>query len=279
MNILVTGGAGFIGKHLVNDLVRHRHNVASFDLQYGDDLLKGFSGTFDAIYHLAVLSRPLAQSAPRKAVDVNIKGTINMLEHARKCDAKVIFTSASSVYGIPNHSPVKEDEPHSPVSVYGATKSAAESLILTYNRLYSIDYLIFRFTNVYGLGQKSTREVIPAFINATKKGEAITITGSGKQSRDFVYMDDVVHFLVRALEEDKKNMIFNLGSGKETTINKLIELVATVTGITPEIISRPVELEERWGFGADITCLRDVFGEVPKTSLEEGLKRIWEGME
>lgn len=276
MNILVTGGAGFIGKHLVNELVKHRNNVASFDLQYGDDLLKGFSGTFDAIYHLAVLSRPLAQSDPRKAIDVNIKGTINVLEHARKCDAKVIFTSASSVYGIPMHSPVKEDEPHSPVSIYGATKSAAESLILTYNRLYSIDYLIFRFTSVYGLGQKSTREVIPAFINATKKGNAITITGSGKQSRDFVYIDDVVHFLVSALEEDKKDMIFNLGSGKETSINKLVDLIANVTGITPEMISKPTELEERWGFCADITRLHDVFGEIPKTSLEEGLKEIWE---
>lgn len=279
MNILVTGGAGFIGKHLVSELVKHRHNVASFDLQYGDDLLKGFSGTFDVIYHLAVLPRPLAQSDPRKAIDINIKGTINVLEHARKCDAKVIFTSASSVYGIPMYSPVNENAPHFPVSIYGATKSAAESLILTYNRLYGLEYLIFRFTSVYGLGQKSTREVIPAFINATKKGEAITITGSGKQSRDFVYMDDVVHFLVRALEEDKKNMIFNLGSGKQTSINKLVELIATVTGITPEIISRPVELEERWGFAADITCLHDVFNEVPKTSLEDGLKKIWKGME
>ena len=278
MRILVTGGAGFIGKHLVNELVKQGHDVASFDLQYGDDILKGFSGSFDTIYHLAVLPRPLAQSDPRKAVDINIKGTINVLEHARKCDAKVIFTSASSVYGIPGHSPVKEDAPHSPVSVYGATKSAAESLILTYNRLYGLDYLIFRFTSVYGLGQKNTREVIPAFINATKKGEPITITGSGKQSRDFVYIDDVVHFLVRAFEEDK-NMIFNLGSGKETSINKLVDIIATVTGITPEIISRPVELEERWGFAADITCLHDVFSEVPKTRLEEGLKKIWEGME
>ena len=276
MNILVTGGAGFIGKHLVNELVRHKHNVVSFDLQHGDDILKGFSGTFDAIYHLAVLSRPLAQSDPRKAVDVNIKGTINVLEHARKCGAKVIFTSASSVYGIPSHSPVREDALHSPVSIYGATKGAAESLILTYNRLYSMEYLIFRFTSVYGVGQKNTREVIPAFINATKNGEPITITGSGKQSRDFVYIDDVVHFLVRALEEDKKNMIFNLGSGIETSINKLVDLIANVTGITPEIISRPTELEERWGFCADITHLRDVFSEVPKTRLEDGLKKIWE---
>jgi len=279
MNVLVTGGAGFIGKRLVNELVRHRHNVASFDLQYGDDILKGFSGTFDAIYHLAVLPRPLAQTDPRKAIDVNVKGTVNVLEHARKCGAKVIFTSASSVYGIPARSPVEEDAPHFPVSVYGATKSAAESLILTYNRLYSMDYVIFRFTNVYGRGQKSTREVIPAFINATKNGEPITIMGSGKQSRDFVYINDVVHFLVRALEEDKKNMILNIGSGKETSINKLIELIATVTGITPEIVSRPVELEERWGFCADISRLRKAFSEVPETTLEEGLKKIWAGMD
>ena len=91
-----------------------------------------------------------------------------------------------------------------------------------------------------------------------------------------MYIDDVVHFLVRALEEDKKNMIFNLGSGIETSINKLVDLIANVTGITPEIISRPTELEERWGFCADITHLRDVFSEVPKTRLEDGLKKIWE---
>lgn len=279
MNILVTGGAGFIGKYLVKELVKRDHNVVAFDLEYGDDIQDSMSGTYDAIFHFAVLPRPQAQQEPQKAVDVNVKGTVNVLELARRCGAKVIFSSASSVYGIPMHSPVGENNPINPVSVYGATKRAAELFIQTYYKLYSsINYLIFRFTNVYGPNQKGTREVIPAFLNSIRNEDSITIYGSGKQVRDFVYIDDVVHFLIRALEPDKKNMILNLGSSKETSIIELVKIIENVTEKKAEIISRPVELEERFGFTADITRMENVFGEVPKVSLEDGLRKMWEEM-
>ena len=154
------------------------------------------------------------------------------------------------------------------------TKAGAETLIETYYRLYGIDYLIFRFTNVYGPMQ--TFGVIPSFINAISEGKPIVIFGSGKQTRDFVFVDDVVHFLVRAIEEDKKNMKLNLGSGKTISIKELAELCIKIAGKRCEIINRPVERDERWGFSADLTSLKEVFNEVPETSLEEGLKKTFE---
>ena len=278
MNIAVTGGGGFIGSALIKALLKENHQIVSFDLKSDDNIVQGISGKYDVIYHLAVLPRPEAQTNPQKAIDVNIKGTINILENARKNDSKIVFTSASSVYGIPLQSPVDERTPCRPVSVYGASKLAAEIMVQTYSRLYSIDYVIFRFTSVYGPNHHSTREVIPAFLTKLRNNEPVTIYGSGEQSRDFVYIDDVVHFLHRAGEEDVGNKVFNLGSGESTSVCELLETMGTVTGIKPEVVSRPVELEERWEFETDLSKLKEAFGEVPETTLEEGIKKIWRGM-
>jgi len=272
--ILVTGSRGFIGKHLVKALKEYGHNITEFDLVLGNDVTKPIEGDYDIIYHLAAYSLIKTRDNPWKAIDVNIKGTLNVLELARKCNAKVVFSSASSVYGIPLYKRVIETTPIRPVSVYGMTKASAEILIETYYRLYGTDYLIFRFTNVYGPMQ--TFGVIPSFINAINEGKPIVIFGSGKQTRDFVFVDDVVHFLVRAMEEDKKNMKLNLGSGKTISIKELAELCIKIAGKRCEIINRPVERDERWGFSADLTSLKEVFNEVPETSLEEGLKKTFE---
>lgn len=273
MRILITGSRGFIGSNLVKTLRARKQDITEFDLQLEDDITKEISGNYDIIYHLAAYSLIQARSNPQKAIGINIKGTLNVLELARKCDAKIIFSSASSVYGIPLNNAVRETDSIQPVSIYGATKASAEILIETYNKLYGIDYLIFRFTNVYGARQKAG--VIPSFIDKIKRDEPIIIFGSGKQTRDFVFIDDVTHFLLRAAEPNKKNTL-NLGSGIATTIIELANMCAKVVGKNPKIVNRAVERDERWGFSADVTRLKEIFREVPKTSLEDGLKKTWE---
>ena len=275
MKILVTGSRGFIATHLVESLRKRKHDVTEFDLELGDDISKGVTGNYDVIYHLAALPLIQCRDTPQRAIDVNVKGTINVLELARECNAKVIFSSASSVYGIPLNNIVNESAIIHPISIYGATKASAELLIETYHKLYSIDYFIFRLTNVYGPNQKMG--VIPKFIDSIKRDEPIIIFGSGKQTRDFVYVDDIAHFLRRAIEPDKKNMTINVGSGIATSIIELAEMHAHASAGRNEIINKPVEADERWGFSADITKLKEFFGEVPITSLEEGLKKTWEG--
>lgn len=294
MKILVTGARGFIGKHLAKALKKQGHDVVEFDLPFGDDLAYAVKGKYDIIYHLAVLPLISMRTNPQKGIDCNVKGSLNVLECARECDAKVIYSSASSVYGIvepakvvlssaygsgpdkhANHAfPVSEDARIQPVSVYGATKAAAEILFETYHRLYGLDYFIFRFTNVYGPGQ--INGVIPAFMARIKNGRHVIIHGPGTQKRDFVYVEDVVHFLVRALEADKKNMAVNLGSGTATSIRELVDLCVKVSKNAVEVEYQHVEADERWGFSADITKLKDVFREMPKTALEEGLNKTWE---
>lgn len=271
MQILVTGSEGFVGRHLVKTLKEREQDVTKFDLKLGDDITKKVEGNYDIIYHLAAYSLIQTRDNPQKAIDVNVKGIVNVLELARKCGAKVIFSSASSVYGIPLNDVVKEKDTIQPVSVYGATKAAAEIIIETYHKLYSIDYLIFRFTNIYGTDQDFG--VIPNFMKSIKNGEPIVIFGSGKQTRDFVYVKDVVHFLLRSVEPSKKNMTLNLGSGTATSIVELAEMCTEISGGQSEIINRPVDRDERWGFRADLTRLEKVFNEGPKTCLEEGLKK------
>lgn len=274
MKILVIGSRGFIGRHLVRALRKQKQDVTEFDLVLGGDISKGMVGNYDVIYHLAALSLIHCRGNPQKAIDVNVKGAINVLELARECDAKVIFASASSVYGIPRNDIVNESAIIQPVSIYGATKASAELLIETYHKLYNIDYFIFRFTNVYGPNQKAG--VIPNFMNKIKRDEPLIIYGFGKQTRDFVYVDDVVHFLLRAMEEDKKNMTINLGCGMATSIHEIAELCGEVAGRDIAIINRPVEQDERWGFRAELTKCKEIFGDVPMVRLKEGLDKTWE---
>jgi len=236
MRILVTGAAGFIGSHLLKALEDLGHEVVALDIKYGHDITKNESllhSDYDVIYHLASCWLTFARDNPRQAIDINVKGTVNVLECARRCKAKVIYSSASSVYGKRVTGRTDESAPLQPVSVYGATKVAAETLIQTYNRLYGIPFFIFRFTNVYGPNQEGGLYQI--FSERLLKNEPVVIYGSGEQTRDFIYVEDVVHFLLRALERDKKNEIVNLGSGKETSINEFVRICASILGVVPTI--------------------------------------------
>lgn len=276
MKILVTGSAGFIGNHLVKTLRERKHEITEFDLKLGNDITKEIPGDYDIIYHLAAYTLIQARSNPQKAIDVNIKGTLNILELVRKCDAKVIFTSASSVYGVPRSVPIKEDTFLHPTSLYGATKVAGETLIQTYASIYGIKYFISRCSNVYG--QKQTMGIIPTIMDQIRKEERVFITGKGTQTRDFIYVADLVHFLCRAMEI-KENITANIGSGKETSINELVEMCYQIANKPINCLHTQQDMDERQRFCADISQLKEIFDEEPKTNLQEGLIKTWEGFE
>lgn len=276
--VLVVGSRGFIGSELVKNLKEQELEVVEFDLALGNDISQGvIGGYYDIIYNLATVSLIEARTNVEKAIDVNVKGMVNVLECARRCNAKVILSSASSVYGIPTTDKVKENMALNPVSIYGATKVAAELLVETYHKLYNIDYFIFRFTNVYGNGQRVG--VIKTFFEKMKKDEPIVISGSGKQKRDFVYINDVVRFLMYALSSDIKNDVVNLGSGTVVTINELLAMCMAISNKKLKIEHVQKDIDERWGFRADLSKLESIFNEVPETEFEEGLKNVWEERE
>ncbi len=272
---LVTGSSGFIGSHLVRELKSQGYKVIEFDCDTGCDVCNPIHQNYkcDIIYHLAACPLIHTRDNPLYSIDVNIKGTANILEHARRTRAKIIYSSASSVYGIPDSSIVKEETELHPTSIYGATKASSELLIRTYNHLFNIPYTIFRFTNVYGPGQ--VNGVIPAFFKSIRDNKPVTISGDGNQLRDFVFVDDVVRFLVQASSPDIIGT-FNLGSGCCYTINQLFDLCCHVAGKTVKRVYSPSQRDERSLSTVDLTRLRECFDKTPSTDLEEGLKRTWQ---
>lgn len=289
MKALVTGSSGFIGTHLVKELRAKGHEVAEYDIDGGYDITAGVPrGKYDVIYHLAVLPLTRARDSPQLAVDVNIKGTVNVLECARRNHALVVFTSASSVYGdtyrqvmrsSDNYKtmhtiPIAEHTALTPVSIYGATKVAAEYMIQTYHTLYGIKYMIFRSTNVYGPGQKSG--VIPTFIKLVSEGKPIIINGSGEQTRDFIYVGDMMRYFVEAATTPLHNRTINVGSGTETSINQIVQALQEIAGKKIEVTHKPQDEDERGAFKANLTLLESTFGRLPDTRFTDGLRKTWE---
>lgn len=240
-NILVTGGAGFIGSHLVDTLVSNNSVTVLDDLSNGfksnvnlkatfihSDISKKkffeeFAVDIDLVYHLAAqTSVSVSVANPKLDFEVNFEGTKNILEFCRKKNIpQLIFTSTSAVYGNPVYLPIDEEHPKNPVSPYGKNKLDAEKEIQKFSEMYGLQYTIFRPFNVYGLRMNSS--VIDILAKATRKGKNFQINGDGKQTRDFIFVDDVIKVL--SLTGLFKNEIINIGTGKETSLNELVEAV------------------------------------------------------
>lgn len=271
MKIIVTGSAGFIGKHVVDALNQLGHEIVEVDIDSGTnimDLTDDDFKTTDAVIHLAAYSLIQSRENPAEAFSVNVGGLVHLLELCVRNDVKLIMASASSVYGVPNYVPVNESHGNNPVSVYGVTKLAMENLVEIYHNTRGLVYTIFRFTNVYGPGQ--VNGIIPTTINNIKNGDTITLTGTGMQTRDFVFIDDVVHFIVRGLEKDKTG-IFNLGSGVETAIVTIVQTIGDIIGEAPVVLHTQPDGDEREQFCASVRKLRGIFKEKPTTPLGKGL--------
>ncbi|HIE38835.1 MAG TPA: NAD-dependent epimerase/dehydratase family protein [Anaerolineales bacterium] len=298
MRFLITGGAGFLGAPLANRLVAEGHQVRAIDdLSAGDPARLDERVLFtrgsvldrpklwtllqdvDCVYHLA--ARVLVSESilyPREYNEVNVGGTVSVMEAMRDAGVRrVVLASSGAIYGEQAHQPVREDQPPNPQSPYAVSKLAAEYYVRTIGALWGIETVVLRIFNAYGPGQNlppSHPPVVPRFLQQALRGGSLVIFGGGAQTRDFVYVDDVVDALVTAATaRDVDRRIVNVGSGRETSINSLVALVAEVVGREVEVLHSPAESGGVSRLHADISLARRLLDYEPRVDLREGLRR------
>jgi UDP-glucose 4-epimerase len=297
MRFLVTGGAGFLGIALSNRLAHDGHQVRVIDdLSAGDPARLDERVLFtrgdvadrpklwtllqdvDCVYHLA--ARVLVSESilyPREYNDVNAGGTVSLMEAMRDAGVRrVVFTSSGAVYGEQAHQPVREDQPPNPQSPYAVSKLAAEYYVRTIGALWGIETVILRIFNAYGPGQSlppSHPPVVPRFLHQALRGGSLVVFGGGGQTRDFVYISDVVEALVAAATAaDVDRRIVNVGSARDTSINDLADLVAQVVGREVQVLHSPAEGGGVSHLCADIACARQLLNYEPQMDLVQGLR-------
>jgi UDP-glucuronate 4-epimerase len=307
MNVLVTGGAGFIGSHVVERLLDRndrvvvlddfndfydpavkRRNVAGFasrvqlvEADIGDTtkLRETFQqGRFDTIVHLAARAgvRPsLAQ--PQLYTQVNIVGTQNLLELAREFGVKkFVFGSSSSVYGVNEKVPFAEADPiFNPISPYAATKLAGEALCHVYHHLYGLDIACLRFFTVYGPRQRPDL-AIHKFTRAIAAGKPIEIFGDGTTARDYTYVDDILQGVLACLDRKLGYAIINLGESRTVKLSELVGLIEKALGKTAKLQRLPPQPGDVPITFADISKARRVLDYRPQVGIEEGIARFVE---
>jgi len=303
MRFIVTGGAGFIGSNLVEGLVELGDVTIIDDLSSGnldnlehllkrDDVslerlsvtdleeMKPHFEDIDCVFHLAAISNISSSVAdPLRTNEVNVKGTLNVLLAARDSGArKVVFTSSASVYGDTEEVPTTESALPNPLSPYAVTKLAGEHYCDVFSDLYGLETTSLRPFNVYGPRQDPNSQyaaVIPLFIRSLLEGEAPTIDGDGEQTRDFVYVKDVVRAFIQALDHRAKGA-YNIAGGKGISINELFRQVSSIIGVDVE----PLHGEPRPGdvrhSTADITRAKRYLGYEPEYDLRRGLEETIE---
>ncbi len=290
MNILVTGGNGFIGSHVVDKLAEENHNVTTFDLAEpykqplnhinGDILdfnkLKEATKNIDVIYHLAAVSNVnKAYKDPIKCINLNSTGTINILEAARVNNIKrVIFASTVWVYAGSKEENVDEKSPfHMPGAghIYTSTKIAGELFCHDYKELYDQDFTILRYGIPYGPRARETT-VIPIFVRKAINKEPLTINGSGKQYRNFIYVEDLAEGNVLALNELAKNKIYNLDGTEPISIKQVAETIKSNMGDV-EIIHKEAREGDYKGKTVSSEKAKIDLNWQPKTTFLEGMKK------
>lgn len=295
-NVLVTGGAGFIGSNLVRLLLDEGDDVTVVDnltSGYAENL-DGLAIEFvegdvrdaalmneiakgrDVIYHLAAsVGNTRSIEHPIEDSEINIIGTLRVLEAARHGGVrKLVFSSSAGIFGELKHLPIREDHPVEPDSPYGASKLGAEKLCLTYAKMYELECVCLRYFNVYGVRQRfdAYGNVIPIFAYRMVHGEPVTIFGDGEQTRDFVNVKDVARANMLAGRSRGVSGAFNIASATAITINALVDMLVAASGITPVISFGPPRLGDVRDSLADISAARQAIGYVPSVGLEEGLK-------
>ncbi len=286
MKILITGGAGFIGKYLANRLCSE-HEVTIIDNFYRknnielntkvtiieQDITKDFEELIsknDIIYHLAAISQVMTSiEDPELTYKVNIEATKNIVAACTKHKKKLIFASSREVYGTQKELPVKLNAELNPENPYAASKIAGESLIKSYAKSYGLDYNIVRMSNVYGLGD--VERAIPKFIDMFKNNKEVELYGSEKII-DFIYIDDVVNAFVKL--KDKSELTLNLGAGVKTTLVELANLIKELTNSNSNINISSERKGEVAKFQADISETKTKLEWEPMTSLRDGLTKI-----
>lgn len=310
-SILITGGAGFIGSHLVERLLsegnwqvsvvddfndfydpsikhanveRHRSNpnfkITSADIRDPRALATVFvESSFDCIVHLAARAgvRPSLKE-PRLYVETNVNGTLNLLELARENGIKqFLFGSSSSVYGTNAKVPFAEDDPiFNPISPYAATKAAGELLCHSYAHLHDLRIVCLRFFTVYGARQRPDL-AIHKFTKLISSGESIPVFGDGTTRRDYTYVDDIIAGVRAAIDYDQSNFeIINLGESRTVELRELISLLEKELGQTAKIDRQPMQPGDVPQTFADITKARRLLNYDPQTQIEAGIAKFVE---
>lgn len=294
--ILVTGGAGFIGSNLVKQLIAdnnsvtvldnfmsgYRSNLDSFpgiqiiegDIRDKNAVEKAMRGA-EIVFHLAAsVGNKRSIDQPILDAEINVMGTLQVLEAARKTGVRKIVTSSSAgIFGELKTIPIKEDHPIEPDSPYGCTKLCEEKLCLSYAKLYDIEAVCLRYFNVYGPNQRfdAYGNVIPIFVFRMIRNEPIIIYGDGEQTRDFVYVDDVVQANIKAADSIGVNGAFNIASGKRVTINRLLDIITKGNSTTIKIEHGPERPGDVRHSLADLSLALEKINYTPTVDLESGI--------
>lgn len=304
-SVLITGGAGFIGSHLCDRLIQYGYDVIVLDNEstgrkgnvnpkakyiHGDilnpvDLDSAFDRDVDIVFHLAAqVSNIKSFEDPAYYLAVNVQGTLDVLKKClEKQIPRLLYASSMHVYGQPTQVPTPETAPCNPLSYYGITKYAAERFVHRTAEREDLDFVFnvtsFRMFNVYGPRQSLSNPyqgVVGVFIGNLIRNEPLTLYGSGRQSRDFIYIDDVIEAWIAALDAPETyGQVFNLGTGKDMTILELIDVLSKMTKQSPNslIIRRPALEGDQEHICADIEKAYRWLKWTPKVDVPEGIRR------
>ena len=296
MEILVTGGAGFIGSHLVNALADAGHRVTvidnfstgcrenmddraeyyEMDIRDREQVASVFaSHAFEMVFHEAAQTLvPYSMEHPAEDAELNIMGLLNILENCRQYQVRrVIFSSSAAVYGNNETVPIREEAPVQPTSFYGLTKVTAEVYLSLYYEAYGLSYVVLRYANVYGERQGTHGEggVVCLFAKALAAGKKLIIYGDGDQSRDFVYVKDVAAANIAAMAESVAPGVYNISTKIETTINALKEILIYFSHMSPDVVYKEARSGDIYRSALDNTKAIEALNWRPKTKLLPGL--------
>jgi UDP-glucose 4-epimerase len=302
MKVLVTGGAGFIGSHIVDALAVGGAEVAVLDnlatgrienvrrdvaFYRGDLMDREFVfGCVERerpeviIHQAAQASAPKSLADPSEDAAINIVGSVNLLEAARAgVVRKVVYASSAAVYGNPRRLPVDHLHPVDPISFYGLSKYTVERYLAIYGELYGLDYTVLRYANVYGPRQDAGGEggVVSIFADRLQRGEQPVIYGDGEQTRDFIHVFDVARANLCAMEKGSR-MAFNIGTGRPVTVNRLFEILKEAAGYSGRPLygpPRPGDIRDSW---LEDSRTGEALGWTAGINLELGIKYILDGM-
>jgi UDP-glucose 4-epimerase len=301
--ILVTGGAGFVGSHIVDRLAPENEVIILDDLSTGKPenlatskekikFIRGdirdaglvkdiISGGIDIVFHLAARTSVVGSiEDPLLDMDTNVRGTLTILEACRGSNIqRLVYVSSAAVYGDVKKLPVDEDSSLNPGSPYAVSKMTAEKYCLIYQKVYNLPVAAVRCFNIYGPRQSAGAyaNAISIFLRNIVKGEPLTIYGDGEQTRDLVYIDDAASgCLAAAASPGAVGGVFNIASGTAVTVNRLVKIILKVTGENPVINHSTARAGEIRYSQARIAKAANVLGYKPQTTLESGIKAAWQ---
>jgi len=297
MKILITGGAGFIGSHVADAYIKEGHDVVIIDnlvtgqIEFVNQKAKFYKfdirsrETYDLImdekfdvinHHAAQIDVRKSTEDPKYDAEVNILGSINILEASNKSGVKrfIFISTGGAIYGEQDYFPADEEHPTRPISPYGIGKLTVEKYLYYYNQVFKLDYVVLRYANVYGPRQNPHGEagVVAIFCDKMLRGNRAVINGDGTQTRDYVYVKDVVKANVLALTTYKTNEIYNIGTGVETDVNTIFKKIRDEINPNIEEFHGPPKPGEQKRSVISFHKAEKLLGWKPEYSLDEGLK-------